>query len=323
MGRSKKSKKSMASGEGDTGGKMEIRAEDSSRPEDHLTDSDMNQQRKDESDANIVLENGLSDGNEGPADTGGTVEIHAQDSSNPEVHLSDGNEGLTDTGGTVEICAQDSCKPEEHLSDGNEGPTDTGGMMEIRAQDSCKPDEHLSDGNEGLVDTGGTMEIHAQDSSKPEEHLSDSDVNQQSKDGSNTNLVLDNGFSDGNEGLANTHDELLQMVVDLKSQNEFLKSQIEGFSNVESVSRESSIQKEVGGTEDGESDIVKELRERIELLNKEFLIEKQTRIASEEALKHLQIAYSDAEAKAKDLSEQLVEGVVMFVRIVVAKVIQT
>jgi hypothetical protein len=48
-------------------------------------------------------------------------------------------------------------------------------------------------------------------------------------------------------------------------------------------------------------------------LNKEFLIEKQTRIASEEALKHLQIVYSDAEEKAKDLAEQLVEGVVMFV----------
>lgn len=295
MGRSKKNKKSMASGEGDTGGKMEIRAEDSSRPENHLSDSDMNQQRKDESDVNIVFENGLSDGNEGPADTGGTVEIRAQDSS----------------------------KPEEHLLDGNEGPTDTGGTMEIHAQDSCKPEEHLSDRNEGLADTGRMMEIHAQDSSKPEEHLSDSDMNQQSKDGSNTNLVLDNRFSDGNEGSADTHDELLQMVVDLKSQNEFLKSQIEGFSNVESVSRESSMQKEVGGTEDGESDIVKELRERIELLNKEFLIEKQTRIASEEALKHLQIAYSDAEAKAKDLSEQLVEGVVMFVRIVVAKVIKT
>ncbi|AES95278.1 putative GRIP domain-containing protein [Medicago truncatula] len=280
MGRSKKNKKSMASGEGDTGGKMEIRAEDSSRPENHLSDSDMNQQRKDESDVNIVFENGLSDGNEGPADTGGTVEIRAQDSS----------------------------KPEEHLLDGNEGPTDTGGTMEIHAQDSCKPEEHLSDRNEGLADTGRMMEIHAQDSSKPEEHLSDSDMNQQSKDGSNTNLVLDNRFSDGNEGSADTHDELLQMVVDLKSQNEFLKSQIEGFSNVESVSRESSMQKEVGGTEDGESDIVKELRERIELLNKEFLIEKQTRIASEEALKHLQIAYSDAEAKAKDLSEQLVEA---------------
>ncbi|KAI5438618.1 protein GRIP [Lathyrus oleraceus] len=157
-------------------------------------------------------------------------------------------------------------------------------------------------------DTGGMMEIPAEDSSRPEEHLYDSDMNHQSKDGSNINLVMENGLSDGNERSADTYDQLLQMVVDLKFQNEFLKSQFEGFSNVNSVSSESSIQKGAGGVEDGESDIVKELRERIESLNKEFLEEKQTRIASEEALKHLQVAYSDAEVKAKDLSEQLVEA---------------
>ena len=65
------------------------------------------------------------------------------------------------------------------------------------------------------------------------------------------------------------------------------------------------------GLEDGESDIVKELKEKIQLLNKEFLEEKQTRIASEEALKHLQTAYSEAEAKAQELSEKLAEGLVM------------
>ncbi|KAL5099653.1 hypothetical protein RYX36_003980 [Vicia faba] len=160
----------------------------------------------------------------------------------------------------------------------------------------------------GEGDTGGTMEIPAEDSSRPEEQLFNSDTNHQSKDGSNINLVMENGLSDGNECPADTYDQLLQMVVDLKFQNEFLKSQFEGFSNVNSVSSESSIQKEAGGAEDGESDIVKELRERIESLNKEFMEEKQTRIASEEALKHLQVAYSDAEAKAKDLSEQLVEA---------------
>ncbi|CAK8540085.1 unnamed protein product [Lathyrus sativus] len=160
----------------------------------------------------------------------------------------------------------------------------------------------------GEGDTVGIMEIQAEDSSRPEEHLSDSDTNRQSKDGSNINLVMENGLSDGNECSADTYDQLLQMVVDLKFQNEFLKSQFEGFSNVNSVSTESSIQKGAGGVEDGESDVVKELQERIESLNKEFLEEKQTRIASEEALKHLQIAYSDAEAKAKDLSEQLVEA---------------
>jgi hypothetical protein len=165
----------------------------------------------------------------------------------------------------------------------------------------------------GEGDTDGTMEIRAEDSSRTEENLSDFDMNRESKDGSNVNIVFENGVSDGNEGSGDTYDQLLQMVVDLRFQNEFLKSQFEGFSNVNSVRSESSLQKEVGGTEDRESDIVKELQEKIESLNKEFLIEKQTRIASEEALKHLQILYSDAEEKAKDLAEQLVEGVVMFV----------
>lgn len=162
-------------------------------------------------------------------------------------------------------------------------------------------------------DIGGVMESHTKVSSVPEEHLLD--VDHQSKDGSNVNLQLENGFSDGNEGPADTHDQLLQMVVDLKFQNEFLKSQFEGFSNVNNVHSDSSIPKGVGGMEDEESDIVKELRERIQSLNKEFLEERQTRIASEEALKHLQMAYSDAEAKAQELSENLVEGVVMFVNL--------
>lgn len=163
----------------------------------------------------------------------------------------------------------------------------------------------------GEGDTGGMMESHAEDSSTPEGHLLD--VNHQCKDGSNVNPLLENGFSDDNQGPADTHDQLLEMVVDLKFQNEFLKSQCEVFSNVNSACSDSSIQKGVDGMEDGESDVVKELRERIQSLNKEFLEEKQTRIASEEALKHLQMTYSEAEAKAQELSEKLVEGVVMFV----------
>lgn len=158
----------------------------------------------------------------------------------------------------------------------------------------------------GEGDIGGEMESQTEVSSVPEEHLPD--VDRQSKDESNVNLKLENGISDGNEGSADTHDQLLQMVVDLKFQNEFLKSQFEGFSNVNNLHSDSSIQKGVGGMEDEESDIVKELQERIQSLNKEFLEERQTRIASEEALKHLQMAYSDAEAKAQELSENLVEA---------------
>ncbi|KAK7309402.1 hypothetical protein RJT34_06099 [Clitoria ternatea] len=158
----------------------------------------------------------------------------------------------------------------------------------------------------GEGDSGGMMETHGEESSAPEEHLPD--ANHDNREGSNGNVLLENGLSGDNQGSADTQDELLQMVVDLRLQNEFLKSQFEGISNVNSVHSDSSIQKGVGGQEDGESDIVKELQERIQSLNKEFLEEKQTRIASEEALKHLQTVYSDAEAKAQELSEKLAEA---------------
>ncbi|RDX75525.1 Protein GRIP, partial [Mucuna pruriens] len=158
----------------------------------------------------------------------------------------------------------------------------------------------------GEGDTGGMMHTHAEDSARPGEHVPD--VNNHYEDENNVNLLLENGLSDANQGPADTHDQLLQMVMDLRFQNDFLKSQFEGFSNVNSVHSESSIQKGVADLEDGESEIVKELQERIQLLNKEFLEEKQTRTASEEALKHLQEAYSETEANAQELSEKLAEA---------------
>ncbi|BAT99900.1 hypothetical protein LR48_Vigan06g054500 [Vigna angularis] len=150
------------------------------------------------------------------------------------------------------------------------------------------------------------MDTHAEDSVRPEEHFPDEDHHYE--DGSNGNIVLENGLSDGNQGPADTDDQLLEMVMDLRFQNDYLKSQFEGLKIVNSVHSDSSIQKGVGGLEDGDSDIVKELKEKILLLNKEFLEEKQTRIASEEALKHLQVAYSEAEAKGQELSEKLAEA---------------
>ncbi|WVZ11338.1 hypothetical protein V8G54_015868 [Vigna mungo] len=158
----------------------------------------------------------------------------------------------------------------------------------------------------GEGDTGGMMDTHAEDSVRPEEHFPDED--HQYEDGSNGNIVLENGLSDGNQGPADADDQLLEMVMDLRFQNDYLKSQFEGLKIVNSVHSDSSIQKGVGGLEDGDSDIVKELKEKILLLNKEFLEEKQTRIASEEALKHLQVAYSEAEAKGQELSEKLAEA---------------
>ncbi|KAF7829034.1 protein GRIP [Senna tora] len=149
------------------------------------------------------------------------------------------------------------------------------------------------------------MEHHEADSFKPEEQLSDMNHH---KPESNGILSLENGLPDGNPCPADTHDQLLQMVVELKFENEFLKSQFEGFSSLNSVHSDSSLQKNVGGPEDSQSDIIEELQERIQSLNKELLDEKQTRGAAEEALKHLQVAYSEADAKVQELSEKLAEA---------------
>lgn len=158
----------------------------------------------------------------------------------------------------------------------------------------------------GEGDTVGTMEGHAEDSSIPEAPLPDEDHH--IKHGSNGILPLANGLSDEDRGSADTYDQLLEMVADLRFQNEFLKSQFEVFRNVDGVHSDSSLQKGVGGPEVGESDIVKELQERIQELDRGLLEEKQTRRASEEALKHLQMVYSEAEAKAQELSEKLAEA---------------
>ncbi|XP_019444880.1 PREDICTED: protein GRIP-like [Lupinus angustifolius] len=158
----------------------------------------------------------------------------------------------------------------------------------------------------GEGDTGGTIETHTEDPSVPEEQLDDAIHHY--KNGSNGNLPLENGISDDNQSSDDSHDQLLQMVVELRFQNEFLKSQFEGLSNVNCVHSDSNLNKGVDTLEDAESDIVKELQERIQSLNKELQEEKQTRHASEEALKHLQMLYSETEAKAQELSEKLAEG---------------
>ncbi|MED6136511.1 hypothetical protein PIB30_056648 [Stylosanthes scabra] len=158
----------------------------------------------------------------------------------------------------------------------------------------------------GEGDTVGTMENSVEDSSILETQLPDE--HHHHKHGSNGDLPMENGVSDSDQVPADSHDQLLEMVADLRFQNEFLKSQFEGFRDVNRVHSDLSLQREGGGPEGGESDTVKELQERIKALDKELLVEKQTRLASEEALKHLQSVYSEAETKAKELSEKLAEA---------------
>ncbi|KAM1283818.1 hypothetical protein ACFX13_027461 [Malus domestica] len=115
------------------------------------------------------------------------------------------------------------------------------------------------------------------------------------KRGSNSNgdFAQENGGPDSGD----THDQLVQTVMELKLQNEFLKSQFEGFRNLQPPEPEG-----------GESEEVKQLRQTIESLNAELLEEKQTRAAAEVALKHLQESHFEADSRAQELSVKLAEA---------------
>lgn len=121
------------------------------------------------------------------------------------------------------------------------------------------------------------------------------------KHGGNGNGDL--ALGNGGPGSSDAHDQLVQMVMELKLQNEFLKSQFEGFQNFQ--------QTEPSETEGGKSEEVEQLRQTIESLNVELLEEKQTRAAAEVALKHLREAHSEADSKAQELSAKLAEGLIM------------
>lgn len=154
-------------------------------------------------------------------------------------------------------------------------------------------------------DTAGVPELESRvsDDLKSEKQLSDANFV------SNGNVVVENGLPDDvDAGSGDTHDQLVQMVTELKFQNEFLKSQFEGLKDLQSECSVSDRQTEASEIEGGESEDVKELREMIESLKRELLEEKQTRGAAEEALKHLTTAYSEADAKAQELSANLAEA---------------
>lgn len=115
------------------------------------------------------------------------------------------------------------------------------------------------------------------------------------KHGSNGTVIQESGTS---------HDELLQLVTQLRLENEFLKSQFEGLKNAQSEEDGCDQQTEIS-RQDGD---VKNLHATIDSLKKELLEEKQTRTAAEEALKHLRTMYSEADARAQELSTKLAEG---------------
>lgn len=141
----------------------------------------------------------------------------------------------------------------------------------------------------------------------PETQMEDTitpDKDKQLSGSNNGRIAVENGVSDGGLSRTDGDDQLLQTVIELGFQNEYLKSQFEGFKNFQAVDRVSD--ENVKGNVDEEG--VRELRETVESLKKQLLEEKQTRVAAEEALKHLQVAHSEADAKAQELSVKLIEG---------------
>ncbi|CAN4078608.1 unnamed protein product [Withania somnifera] len=102
------------------------------------------------------------------------------------------------------------------------------------------------------------------------------------------NHVNENGSYDNYLHTGDSHDDLVQMLVELNFQNEYLKSQIVAHEN-------------------GASDNSEDLNEKIKSLNRELLEEKQTRGAAEEALKHIQTLYLEANTKIQALSAKFAE----------------
>lgn len=120
-------------------------------------------------------------------------------------------------------------------------------------------------------------------------------------------LANENGLLEGQK-FEDSHDEFLQMISELKFQNEFLKSQLEDL-NSDGLEHKGSHQwTEASGKDSGVSLDLGDLHEKIQALSRELHEEKQTRVAAEEALKHLRELYTEADARAQELFAKLAEG---------------
>ena len=96
-----------------------------------------------------------------------------------------------------------------------------------------------------------------------------------------------------NGGTPHSDDELLRMIAELRLENDFLRSQFKDQAEVEVVDSSSQV---------------KQLEERVESLSREIDVEKQTRVAAEQALEHLRESYSEADARAQEYSTKFSQG---------------
>lgn len=114
-------------------------------------------------------------------------------------------------------------------------------------------------------------------------------------------LAKESALHSGDQSTSDIHDDHLQMVMELNFQNEYLKSQILDLKHANHLNN-------VKEHEDGSHGDVREFHENMESWEKQLLEERQTRFAAEEAVKHLQTVYLEADTKVQELSNKLAEG---------------
>ncbi|KAL3838845.1 hypothetical protein ACJIZ3_023436 [Penstemon smallii] len=150
--------------------------------------------------------------------------------------------------------------------------------------------------------SGGVLENRVEDGVEQENGKLDFN------NSSDSNLLKENGTYDGNTDFNSSHDELVQMVVELDFQNEYMKSQFEGLKS-HTLDKPDQQNKDMGNDPLGSNDdVVGQLREKLESLNRELVEERQTRGAAEQALEHLRVEHSEADLKTHELSAKVAEA---------------
>jgi len=152
---------------------------------------------------------------------------------------------------------------------------------------------------------GATESPEEEDSTKPSERLPDSDHN---LDVSVKNEIDNNGVDNGIVSPVKMQEQLTQMVMELGFQNDYLKAQMGEINDEHIRSVETSKGDDGSGKVGDASDEVNRLHEKIERLNKEIQEQRETQKVAENALEHLRMSYSEADAKVQELSTKLVEG---------------
>ncbi|XP_028551497.1 protein GRIP [Dendrobium catenatum] len=125
--------------------------------------------------------------------------------------------------------------------------------------------------------------------------------------GNSVNFEKQNGVDDVIANHNGTYDQLSQIIMELSLQNDYLKAQIEGTKS--QALRSVEVARPNNGSKDDEaSEIVSQLQEKINSLNKELQEQRETQRAAENALEHLRAEYSEADGKVQELSLKLIEA---------------